>query len=347
MENEQKRFDSDYEVRLATLSAMGGDATKRYDSTYEVDLEILKIVEEGGGGGTGAQGVTGPQGPTGEQGVTGERGPEGQQGVTGPKGEDGAVGPTGATGERGPEGQQGVTGPKGDTGDTGAQGVTGPKGEDGAVGPTGATGPQGEVGPTGVTGPQGETGPTGATGPMGPTGPAGSGSNEIKAITFEATQSSTLGLQSISSNQTLQYSIDGTTWNTFDTSTTINLNTGDKVHVRGILSGDNGENSDYTQFRTTGGLKVSGNINTLFDYTASDLGGSFQLFRYCANNMFNNCGELLDASELVLPSLSVTQGAYRAMFKDCNHLVKGPKELPATSLTDNCYINMFEGCSNS
>ena len=46
-----KNYDSDYSVRLATLSAMGGDTTKCYDSVYEIDLEILKIIEEGGIGG--------------------------------------------------------------------------------------------------------------------------------------------------------------------------------------------------------------------------------------------------------------------------------------------------------
>ena len=46
-----KIYDSDYSVRLATLSAMGGDTTKCYDSVYEIDLEILKIIEEGGIGG--------------------------------------------------------------------------------------------------------------------------------------------------------------------------------------------------------------------------------------------------------------------------------------------------------
>ena len=45
-----KKHDSDYEIRLATLGAMGGDTTKEYDSVYEIDLEILKLTEEGGSG---------------------------------------------------------------------------------------------------------------------------------------------------------------------------------------------------------------------------------------------------------------------------------------------------------
>jgi len=42
-------YNSDYDIRLAQLEAMGGDMTKHYDSVYEIDLEILRLTEEGGG----------------------------------------------------------------------------------------------------------------------------------------------------------------------------------------------------------------------------------------------------------------------------------------------------------
>lgn len=45
------QYDSDYEVRLATLGAMGGNTGVTYDSVYEIDLEILRLTELGGGGG--------------------------------------------------------------------------------------------------------------------------------------------------------------------------------------------------------------------------------------------------------------------------------------------------------
>ena len=44
-------YNSDYEVRLATLGALGGDTTKKYDSVYSIDLAILEAIEQGGGGG--------------------------------------------------------------------------------------------------------------------------------------------------------------------------------------------------------------------------------------------------------------------------------------------------------
>ena len=40
-------YNSDYEIRLAELEALGGDVTKHYDSVYEIDLAILEIVEGG------------------------------------------------------------------------------------------------------------------------------------------------------------------------------------------------------------------------------------------------------------------------------------------------------------
>ena len=45
------QYDSDYEVRLATLGAMGGNTGVTYDSVYDIDLEILRLTEQGGGGG--------------------------------------------------------------------------------------------------------------------------------------------------------------------------------------------------------------------------------------------------------------------------------------------------------
>lgn len=44
------KYDSDYEVRLATLKKLGGDVDKHYDSVYDVDLAILE--KTGGEGGS-------------------------------------------------------------------------------------------------------------------------------------------------------------------------------------------------------------------------------------------------------------------------------------------------------
>ena len=49
------KYDSDYSIRLKMVEQMGGDVTKKYDSVYSIDLEILRLMEEGGGGGNSAK----------------------------------------------------------------------------------------------------------------------------------------------------------------------------------------------------------------------------------------------------------------------------------------------------
>ena len=44
-------YNSDYDIRLKTLESLGGDVTRKYDSVYSIDLEILRLMEQGGGGG--------------------------------------------------------------------------------------------------------------------------------------------------------------------------------------------------------------------------------------------------------------------------------------------------------
>ena len=45
------KYDSDYSIRLKMLESLGGDVTRKYDAVYSIDLEILRLIEEGGGGG--------------------------------------------------------------------------------------------------------------------------------------------------------------------------------------------------------------------------------------------------------------------------------------------------------
>ena len=85
-------------------------------------------------------------------------------------------------------------------------------------------------------------------------------------VTFTAQKdNSSIGLAKLSTNQTLEYSTDTITWSTFDKTTNIPLNNGDKVYVRGMLSADN-TSSNYTQFKMTGKIAAFGNCNTIWNY---------------------------------------------------------------------------------
>ena len=158
-------------------------------------------------------------------------------------------------------------------------------------------------------------------------------------VTFTAEENnSTIGLVKLSKYQTLEYSTDTTTWNTFDESTNISINNGDKVYVRGVLSADNTW-SQYTQFKMTGKIAASGNCNAIWNY--QDLNAPLKAL--CGYQMFYNCTSLTTAPDL--PSTILARSCYYNMFSDCTSLTTAPA-LPATTLTDRCYSNMFDGCTS-
>ena len=158
-------------------------------------------------------------------------------------------------------------------------------------------------------------------------------------LTFTSQQdNSSIGLYSLSSYQTLEYSTDKTTWNSFDTTTNISLNNGDKVYIRGVLSADNTD-SNYTQFKMSGKIAASGNCNTVWDY--QDLNAPLKEF--CGRYMFDSCSSLTTAPELHATTLA--DYCYNGMFQYCSSLVIAP-ELPATTLAKSCYSGMFQGCTS-
>lgn len=158
---------------------------------------------------------------------------------------------------------------------------------------------------------------------------------------------SSVGLIKLSTHQILEYSEDTITWTNMTTETTIPLDDGDSIFVRGILSEDviNQDLPDFTKFSITGHINSKGNINTLWDYTAPCFERNFIMRRGCGYCMFENCSGLYDVSELEFPSANLSYNCYQAMFKGCTNLILAPI-LPAHTLVNYCYSNMFYGCSN-
>lgn len=158
-------------------------------------------------------------------------------------------------------------------------------------------------------------------------------------VTFTAQEdNSSISLYRLSTNHTLEYSTDSTTWETFNTETHISLNNGDKVYVRGVLSSDNKYNN-YTNFEMTGKIAASGNCNALWNY--QDL--SAPLKQYCGYYMFRDCAALTTTPEL--PAITLATYCYSYMFNNCTSLTTTPK-LPAPELTMQCYNYMFGGCTS-
>ena len=52
---------------------------------------------------------------------------------------------------------------------------------------------------------------------------------------------------------------------------------------------------------------------------------------------------IVNAKDLILPAITLTEECYQFMFRDCTLLETAPA-LPATTLADGCYDGMFEGC---
>jgi hypothetical protein len=161
--------------------------------------------------------------------------------------------------------------------------------------------------------------------------------NTVKFVAEEV--NSTIGLESLSTNQKLYYRTINTEWNEMDTSTTITLtNVNDEVYMRGMLSADNNLN-DYTQFKMSGKIAAYGNCNAIWNY--EDLNAPLRFS--CGNRLFHNCVSLTIAPEL--PTTTLAGGCYQNMFSDCTSLTTAP-ELPATTLVYGCYSNMFNGCTS-
>ena len=190
-------------------------------------------------------------------------------------------------------------------------------------------------------------------------------------ITFTAEEAgSTIGLAKLSTYQLLEYTTDNVfkpspVWQKMDVDTVITLeNTGDMVHFRGVLSGNNTD-INYTQFTMTGKMAASGNCNALWNYmklnahlkehcgyymfsnctsltTTPELPATTLAF-YCYKSMFSGCTSLTTAPEL--PATTLAYACYNSMFSGCTSLTKAP-ELPATTLASSCYIGMFKGCTS-
>ncbi len=158
----------------------------------------------------------------------------------------------------------------------------------------------------------------------------------------------------------LIYSTDGTNWDDFTVgSTTVTLSmAGDKVWFKAgkfidgtVTSVKNTQLSSgylkYNRFTFSGKVNIGGDITTLL----SDSGGVSDLSSDgCANatytfyKLFSDNTGLISAENLSLPSATLADDCYRALFSGCTSLT-GVPALSATSLAERCYYGMFQGCT--
>ena len=151
------------------------------------------------------------------------------------------------------------------------------------------------------------------------------------------------------SNPTLSYSLDdGETWTTATISSTKSfgtINTGQKIIFKGTNAKFATAWDNYNYFNATKQFKVYGNIMSLFN------GDKFKT-NYEFNNVTHHCAGLfrtmylVDASNLILPSLTLYSSSYNGMFRGATALQHGPQMLATTPTGTECCSSMFEGCIN-
>lgn len=145
----------------------------------------------------------------------------------------------------------------------------------------------------------------------------------------------------------IEYSKDGSTWTAYTFDTWIDFDgTDHKVYFRAAsnnnISFNSDENNRYKfELDDNSPTTISGNINTLFKKDGSiGVEGKARCFR----DFFNGCN-IVDASQLELPSTTLALQCYHGMFQNCTSLSAAPS-LPATTLANRCYGNMFRDCTS-
>jgi hypothetical protein len=136
----------------------------------------------------------------------------------------------------------------------------------------------------------------------------------------------------------LQYRLNkNDNWQQYTLDTVITLpNVGDYVQFRNTKNELSTSIFNYVQFKMTGKIAASGNIQSMLNYSNSCTPS-------CYRYMFYNCINLTTAPEL--PATNLANSCYSDMFRDCKNLIKTP-ELPATNLAISCYSYMFWNCTS-
>jgi hypothetical protein len=144
----------------------------------------------------------------------------------------------------------------------------------------------------------------------------------------------------------MKYYKNGAVATVITETTTIDVKAGDKVAFYGKGTCYYASDNNHTTFSGgTARVRVYGNIMSLLNETgyatATELSKD-QVFR----QLFDGNTTLTDASDLLLPAMTLTTNCYHGMFAYCTALTAAPATLPAETLASQCYFYMFSGCSS-
>ena len=166
-------------------------------------------------------------------------------------------------------------------------------------------------------------------------------------LTFRVTTGGVIMWKALGSGytRTIEYSINDGSWVSITSTSagvSIPVSVDDVVRFRGTNNTYAGSKANYSGFEgSTANFDIEGNIMSLI------YGDNF-VNQTTLSGTYNFCSifkkaTVVSAENLVLPTTTLTNYCYRAMFSLCPVLVT-PPALPATSLAQGCYWYMFEGC---
>lgn len=182
--------------------------------------------------------------------------------------------------------------------------------------------------------------------------------NIIKYLTFTVLTEGTITFTG--EHGVAAFSVDeGENWSTLESSFTLQFSEtpeegvsypiGQRVLWKGELSKSEEEEltaNRFGKFSGTADFSAEGNIMSLVcgdnfqeELDLEDKVGGKETFY----QLFSD-SDIVNAENLVLPSLFLTVGCYKEMFSSCVTLLKAPKILPAMFLQEYCYQMMFKGC---
>ena len=148
----------------------------------------------------------------------------------------------------------------------------------------------------------------------------------------------------------VQYRIDDGEWQNFSNGGNILIERGHKASFKSTNKTWNTDKffcykaKGYNNTARNGSFSVGGNLASLLVGDAYETEGSTVTGFSFVDFLKGHTG-LIDASELILPMMSLPSQCYKSMFDSCTGLKKSPA-LPATTMSSQSYRNMFYGCSS-
>ena len=167
---------------------------------------------------------------------------------------------------------------------------------------------------------------------------------ETGCLTFVSSGESLVALAKVGEpfDISLEYSLDGKSWNPYTIRKAIYLLDGGELSFRAGETGNERFSKgswDNYRFIISGSVSAKGNIMSLLDRSCRKNAVPANAFFY----LFCDCTGLTEAPKL--PATELAEGCYTRMFEGCANISKAPA-LPAVKLAERCYEGMFSHCTN-